>query len=219
MSARKPIAVGTKFHRWTVIGDQLPWDGKPSRVPCRCECGKERAVLSVSLRKGISLSCGCFSAESTGNRSRKHGHSFSSAGKRQRTRTYRIWCAMISRCENQKTPMYKHYGGRGIKICTAWRASFEAFLRDMGECPPGLSIDRLDNDGNYQPENCRWASALEQAQHTSRSRYLEFEGQMKTISEWSRVTGINALTIYNRLKRGWSIQRALTEAPIGSKCA
>lgn len=164
----------------------------------QCECGRSITVQAGSLMSGNSTSCGC-------SRTR-HGH----ARKSRYSPTYLTWQAMIRRCNDPKAVDFWNYGGRGVLVCLRWE-SFESFLADMGDRPAGTSIDRINNDGNYEPGNCRWATAREQANNKRNSRTLEINGVRRTIAEWSRSSGIGYSTIKERILRGWSPLRAVTE--------
>ena len=131
------------------------------------------------------------------------------------TREYQIWRQLIQRCTNPSRPCFKDYGGRGVTVCDRWRNSFTAFHQDMGDRPVGKSIDRIDNDGPYAPENCRWASRQEQANNRRSNRWIEVGGDSLTVSQWSRRLGGSRFLVPRRLRRGWPEQLAVT-LPIGS---
>ena len=168
---------------------------------CRCDCGVERTVVGSNLRTGTSKSCGCYKSEVTRSRKYKHGRGLSD-------RTYRIWSAMRGRCNTRGNHKYYRYGGRGISVCGEW-VDFPTFLRDMGEAPANMSIDRIDNDGDYTPSNCRWATASEQARNRSDNVWLEFDGRNMILSDWAIELNIDPSVLTKRFTRGWSIRRAL----------
>lgn len=127
------------------------------------------------------------------------------------TPTYTSWTAMRSRCRSVTNDAYTRYGGRGIAVCERWRNSFENFLADMGERPPGTSLDRWPNkNGNYEPGNCRWATPIEQSRNQVTNRLLTFQGESLPISEWAQRAGVKRQTFRNRIDRGWSMERALS---------
>lgn len=126
------------------------------------------------------------------------------------TPEYKTWSSMKERCLNSQHPSYKNYGGRGIKICDRWLNNAEAFYKDMGKRPEGMSLDRIDNEGNYEPSNCRWATQKEQRNNTRQNRYITWDNKTRTISQWSDETGISQAAITIRLNRlSWSIGKAL----------
>ena len=170
---------------------------------CRCECGIERMVLQKNLIRSASKSCGCLKAEMTGHRFRK---TLTMGTSRIRS----IWEGMMRRCNDPRAVSYPHYGGKGIKVCDRWRL-FENFYADMNEPPDkSYSLDRIDNDGNYEPENCRWATRLQQHRNRTDNAILEFNGECKCVTEWAEFLGVRAPTLFSRLKYGWSIEKTLT---------
>lgn len=155
--SRKFDIVGKRFGLLICLSDDDA--GKDRKAFFRCDCGVEKAIIERHVRRGRVVSCGCHGRQTAARTFTKHGHSKVGA----RTTEYRIWYAMKDRVLNPACHAFPDYGGRGIGICDRWRDSFENFLADMGRRPKGLSIDRIDNDGNYEPGNCRWATAKQQA--------------------------------------------------------
>ena len=131
------------------------------------------------------------------------------------TSEYTIWCGIKSRCLNELSPAYHHYGGRGITVCESWRADFSAFMADMGPRPSvHHEVDRIDNDGNYEPGNCRWVTRAENVNNRRNSAYVEWRGETRTIAQWARSLGIPDRTLWMRLnKLRWDVERAMT-APL-----
>lgn len=171
---------------------------------CRCDCGKEKEIALSSLKRGFTQSCGCYRREKgPGNQSHKQSY----------TRTYKSWLSMRQRCLNPNNPAYKNYGGRGITIAPEWD-SFAQFLADMGDAPDGMSIERIDNDKGYGPDNCRWANRLEQARNTRKCRPITHNGETKTISEWAEQYGLKSSTLSQRIRNGWDMERALSQSPL-----
>lgn len=125
-----------------------------------------------------------------------------------------IWQGMIRRCHNPDHSEFRNYGGRGIRVCKRWRKSFKKFLKDMGRRPGNKEIDRIDNDGDYRPENCRWATRSEQCRNKRGNRIIEFEGESKCLAEWAEVVGIRMATLWRRLNQGWSFEKAIS-IPVG----
>ncbi len=196
---------GVVFGRLTVIG--LASYGKNNYWYCECECGNIVSVSLPNLKSGVSASCGCLHREAASAAKTIHGHAPTSGA----SGTYSTWCGMKDRCNNSNSKFYVNYGGRGITVCERWNNKFENFLADMGERPPGLSIDRINNDGNYEPGNCRWATKFEQANNTRRNRRITYMSDTNTVAEWSNHLGFKAYVLNNRLRRGWSVDRAINE--------
>ncbi len=165
---------------------------------CRCECGKERVVSSNSLRRGLTQSCGCLSAEKTAARALRHGHATDKGGQ---SRVYSAWSGMKSRCSNPRFKQWKDYGGRGIKVCQRWQ-SFTNFLEDMGEPAEGESLDRIDPNKGYSPDNVRWASQEIQANNKRTALSLTIDGCTQTVTQWCNQLGLKRAGIYRRFHAG-----------------
>lgn len=192
--------VGRRFGRLTVV-ERLPSPARRIRYLCLCDCGTLTDAYGENLRNGHVKSCGCYRVEHAIAKNTTHGK----AG----TRTYEIWKGITKRCKDQKD---RNYGARGITVCKRWK-DYEAFLADMGECPPGLSIERIDVNGHYSPENCRWASHKEQMRNMRKTRRLTLHGVTKTILEWSEISGLKYATIYQRIRDGCPPEYMLSPPP------
>jgi hypothetical protein len=200
---------GKVFGRLTVLyrTDRKTSQGFRLYWMCRCECGNETEVYRCKLTGGRTVSCGCRLKEIRAwfpTQSLKHGMS-------KGCKEFRSWASMRGRCCNQQNHKFPIYGGRGIKICDRWMESFQNFYDDMGQAPSKLhSIDRIDVNGDYCPENCRWAVAAQQSDNKTNTVRLTWNGVTRTVTEWSRIVGVQRMTIKARLKYGWSVDSALS---------
>jgi hypothetical protein len=194
--------VGKRYNRITVSSFHGVRCNK-SLWNCVCDCGKELIVQGSHLIDGHTQSCGCLNKERTSEASIVHGLTGSSE--------YGAWSRMKDRCFNKNNPDYSRYGGRGITVCDRWKDSFENFYEDMGSCPEGTSLDRIDNNGNYEPANCRWATQLTQMNNIRTNRVVAYQGVVKTVADWARSLGVSYSVLSARLnKLGWSVERAFT---------
>ena len=196
---RKLELAGRRFGRLVVLSEAgRNLDGKVTWL-CLCDCGNTTVKSGPRLKSGVNRSCGCL----IGGRNATH--------RMKGTRIYRIWANMLSRTRNPNASQYAVYGGRGITVCERWQ-SFENFYADMGPTyTEGLTIDRINSDGNYEPANCRWATPLEQGRNTRRNKWITYSGHTLIMSEWAAALGIPYKRLVDRDARGWSPERALTE--------
>lgn len=215
LSQRKFIDLtGKKFGRLTVI-ERAHNHGRETYWKCQCDCGNFKEINGAKLKSGHTKSCGCLVREKAGantshvSRNVKHGMTD--------TRLYRIYHKMNLRCYSKVNPAYPSYGGRGITICPEWLGEhgFENFVKWALEngYADNLSIDRIDNDKGYSPDNCRWATAKEQANNTRSTVFLTYKGETKSASEWSEITGIRQDTLTMRKRNGWTDEECI-ETPI-----
>lgn len=199
----KTIPAGTVFTRLLVKSKGIPKlhasGSYRSTSVCQCSCGNILTVNNSNLLTGNTKSCGCLHIEIITN----HGKSY--------TRTYRQWAAMVQRCTNPNRKGYEGYGGRGIKVCKRW-LRFSEFLKDMGECPPGLSIERVKNKtGNYEKRNCIWTTPKVQARNTRRNIFYTVNGKTACLAELCELFCKKYEIVYSRLKRyGWSVEEAFS---------
>lgn len=195
---------GRNFDKLKVV-ERAEDKGGQTMWLCSCECGNVTIVNASALRSGHTKSCGCYRYTIPKEINTKHGKS--------RTQTHKTWCDIKSRCLCLTDHAYKDYGGRGITVCDRWRYSFEAFYEDVSKLPhfneKGFTLDRIDNDGNYEPNNVRWVDRITQGNNKRNNRLITYNGETHTMAEWARIKGINYNLLANRLYGGWDIARAL----------
>lgn len=200
---------GKKYNRLTVIeraSDYIYADGKRDiRWKCICDCGNQIDVTASHLKSGHTKSCGCYAKEMSRCKEvkhRKHGLTFERD--RKPTRIYRIWIQMKIRCFKINDSHFKDYGARGITVCEEWLDDFKSFhdWAISNGYADNLTIDRIDVNGNYCPENCRWATAYEQTKNRRNTVFVEYDGDVHTLNEWSKITGIGYQTLFYRYKVG-----------------
>jgi hypothetical protein len=169
---------------------------------CICKCGKQKTIRQNNLRSGHTKSCGCQIHEVNKKLKTTHGMKYTS--------TYSSWCQMKARCCVKNNPSYQNYGARGINVCDRWLKSFEDFLKDMGEKPIGnYSIERINVNGNYELQNCKWATSYEQTRNYRRNIFIEHDGHKLCLSDWADKVGLLKNTLRARLKAGWPVSKAL----------
>ena len=198
---------GQRFGRLVVLGRNMEKQGENRHLmwDCICDCGNRTTVSGLHLKDGHTKSCGCLAAESLRTRSITHGKS--------KTALYHVFLTMHSRCDNPNTKSYHRYGGRGIKVCDEWRraSGFQAFydwaMRNGYQ--EGLTIDRIDTDGDYEPSNCRWVTHKVQNNNRKNNRLIEYDGNTYTLSELSEISVVEYTTLQNRLNVGWDVETAI----------
>jgi len=200
LNGRCKNLTGQTFGRLTAINPVGRTKHGNIKWLCICTCGSEVTVPAGDLKGNKTGSCGCLKP---GAPDTKHGLSNSPG--------YSSWINMRSRCNDNKNTSFKYYGHRGITVCSRWN-DFSLFIKDMGDMPSSKhTIDRIDNDMGYSPENCRWATQKEQCRNMRSNVFIEFNNKTRCISEWAEITGIKRSTLDGRIKSGWSVKRALTE--------
>lgn len=213
-----PVAkqlVGQVFGKLAVLERFRSRNGRVTWL-CRCECGKLHEAVSSALTSGHTKSCGCWRDERNRSTPVVHGHSTRAKGI---SPTYRTWQAMITRCTNVSVKSYQDYGARGISVYAGWLL-FENFLADMGEKPTGTSIERIDNAKGYEPDNCKWATKLEQARNTRANKFINYKEKRMTQAEFAEVIGHTQSTVSYRVRAGWTPEQiANTPAYTGNRVA
>lgn len=176
---------------------------------CVCDCGEKRVVTSHDLRNGNTKSCGCYKNNVTSKRNVLTKTTHGGHG----TRLYKIWCGMKDRCYCENVPYYKNYGGRGISVCDDWKDDFPTFQKwaISHGYSDNLTLDRIDVNGDYSPDNCRWVTMKVQGRNRRTNRLIEYNGENKAVSEWAEIFGIQSATLLGRIDAGWEIERALTQ--------
>ena len=198
---RRDDLTNQKFGRLTA----LKYDAGQKKWHCLCQCGRDLWVSPAHLKNGLTQSCGCYQKDRARETQLKHG--------KAHTKVFYAWSHMKDRCLNPNNKHYASYGGRNITICDRW-LDFNNFLTDMGEPvegPERISLDRIDNDGNYEPGNCRWANQKTQNNNKRNSKFYTHEGQTHTLPEWAEIKGVSYGQLRQRIyQRGWSFEEAIT---------
>ena len=215
MSKLKDLT-GEKFNRLTLI-EPAGFDNinRPIWL-CKCECGNMKNIRYWDVVQGRSKSCGCLRNEKAHDRLIAYNKSHNIKHNECRTRLYNIWSGMTQRCCNQNSHGYKDYGARGITVCEEWMKDYRNFRKWATEngYDDNLSLDRINNDGNYEPSNCRWATNVEQARNRRNNLIVTYKGKTQTLMEWSKELNIKYDVLWRRLKKGWSPERTF-ERPVG----
>lgn len=196
-----PMEAGQRYGRLVAV-EKVGKKGRAALWSFRCDCGNDHIALANNVRRGICQSCGCAQRKQISERAATHRMTGSPE--------HRVWHLMIQRCTNPKATQAIHYHGRGIKVCDRWR-SFENFYADMGPRPEGMTLDRIDNDGDYDLGNCRWATNEVQSRNKRSNRWVTFQGKRMCITDALKLVNLDVSSFYARLKKGWSVDRALSQ--------
>lgn len=212
----KNIVIGNKYGRWTVlgVGESRFYSDKTKKTSiehrmwlCLCECGTERVVSEMSLKSGKSVSCGCYNRERSSLKHTKHGEVVGDI----KSVEYSVWSQLKARCNNPKNSRFAMYGGRGISVCERWN-EFGNFLEDMGRRPgKSYSLDRIDNNKGYSPDNCKWSTPHEQMTNRTITRFVSMNGEKVPLATLAKQHNIPANTLRFRILKGWDIDEALNK--------
>jgi len=193
---------GQRFSRLVVIKRAENDKQKLTQWLCQCDCGQQTIVRGSQLKNNSIRSCGCLYRESRKNNQYGYKHGYSNS------RIYHTWNLMLQRCTNPNHTAYKNYGGRGIQVCEAW-LKFEGFLQDMVERPYGMTLDRINNDGNYCKENCKWSTWQEQQRNRNNNKLITINGVDKCLAEWCEIYNLPYGRTLDRIRYGWTPEEAL----------
>lgn len=211
------VEPGARHGRLTVVSEVEPQfrkNGAKYRVVnCRCDCGVEKVIQLTCLRTGQTQSCGCLMRDRVSAANRTHGHTV-----KGKTPTYRSWRLMIRRCEDPRSIVYHRYGAAGVKVCVEWH-DFENFIKDVGERPDGMTLDRIDGTKGYEPGNVKWSTPKQQARNQKTNRIIEYKGEKKCLAAWAEHFGMGLQTLWSRLEESkWPLEKAFT-TPVKGRCA
>lgn len=211
---KKMNLLNQRFGRLTVIGQEKSQGGK-SAWKCLCDCGNITTVVSTNLTLGKIKSCGCIRREQITERNITHNLT--------KSKIYKVWKGIKQRCSNPKHPSYKNYGARGIRVCEEWKENFDGFyqwsiangyIENKGNQKTNLlTIDRIDNDKNYSPDNCRWVDRATQARNKRGNKIIVYKGEKHCLIEWCEILNLSYRRTLGRLDKGWSAERAF-ETPL-----
>ncbi len=204
MNTAEKFDTGTKFERLTLL-KKVP---RPPHIKnrnawyaCVCDCGQFCRANIALLKCGDKKSCGCLYIETRGDQARTHGMSG--------TPLFKRWKSMMERCYQENKGFYNHYGGRGIKVCKRWHKFINFYHDNKLSFEPHLELDRINNNGDYKPSNCRWATRKQQCNNTRRNHYLTYNNETHTVTEWAELLEIPKQTIFGRLRLGWDVSKIL----------